>query len=156
MIKVEEVSDLSDSPLESILDDFAKFYILLVLFEGPTHGYSVITKYRQRTGHTLSAGTLYPFLQKLEELGIVSSQDKSVGKRPRKEYSLTKKGRRDVEQLFRRFASITVAAFESNIQICASCGCKVFEGAHFEEIEGKSVVFCCSHCAASYLQEKSI
>jgi PadR family transcriptional regulator PadR len=144
---------MSEKPLETVLDDLAKFYVLLVLHEGTTHGYGIIRKYHTRTGRTLSAGTLYPFLQKLEQQQIVTSEDKPVGKRPRREYCLTQKGRRAVNQLLKRFASITTAAFESNLQICASCGCKVFEGAHVEEIDGKQVAFCCHHCAAAYLEQ---
>ncbi len=144
---------MSEKPLDTVLDDLAKFYILLVLHEGPSHGYGIITKYRQRTGRTLSAGTLYPFLQQLEEQETVTCEDKSVGKRPRREYCLTRKGRRAVSQLLERFASITAAAFETNLQVCASCGCKVYEGAHIEEINGKQLAFCCHHCARAYLQQ---
>ena len=144
---------MSDKPLDTVLDDLAKFYILLVLHERPSHGYGIITKYRQRTGRTLSAGTLYPFLQQLEEQGTVTCEDKPVGKRPRREYCLTRKGRRAVGQLLERFASITAAAFETNLQVCASCGCKVYEGAHIEEINGKQLAFCCQHCAKAYQRQ---
>lgn len=144
------MTKLDHPSLEAALDDFSKFYILLILHEAPSHGYGILSKYRRRTGQPLSPGTLYPFLQQLEQQNIVSSQDKPVGKRPRREYQLTTKGRKAVMQLFRRFASITAAAFESDLEVCASCGCKVFEGAHFEEIQGQRLGFCCSHCAASY------
>jgi DNA-binding PadR family transcriptional regulator len=144
---------LSKKSLDTVLDDLAKFYILLVLHEGPNHGYRIITKYRHRTGRTLSTGTLYPFLQQLQEQGTVTSEDKSVGKRPRREYCLTRKGRRAVSQLLERFASITAAAFETNLQVCASCGCKVYEGAHVEDINGKQLAFCCHHCARAYQQQ---
>ncbi|TRO55798.1 hypothetical protein E2P64_06595, partial [Candidatus Bathyarchaeota archaeon] len=141
---------LSEKPLDTVLDDLTKLYILLVLHEGPTHGYGIIRKHHTRTGRSLSAGTLYPFLQKLEQQGLVTSEDKPVGKRPRREYCLTRHGRRSVSQLLNRFASITAAVFESNLQVCASCGCKVYEGAHMEEINGKQMVFCCHHCATAY------
>jgi DNA-binding PadR family transcriptional regulator len=141
---------LNEQPLDMVLDDLAKFYILLVLNEGPHHGYGIIRKYHNRTRRSLSAGTLYPFLQQLQEQGIATCEDKPVGKRPRREYCLTRKGRRSVNQLLERFASITAAAFESNLQVCASCGCRVYDGAHIEEIQGKQVAFCCHHCAAAY------
>jgi len=146
------VSLLEEKPLGDIVGEFEKSYILLILCEDPSHGYGVLTKYRHRTGRQLSAGTLYPFLQTLEKQGIVSSRDKPVGKRPRREYSLTPKGRHAAEQLFNRFASITGAAFESNLEVCAGCGCKV-RGAHYEEFEGTKLAFCCCHCAAAYRRE---
>lgn len=148
----QEPIPLAQPPLADALDDLSKFYILIILHEAPSHGYGILTKYRRRTGQALSPGTLYPFLQQLEQQDIVSSLDKPVGKRPRREYQLTTKGRKAVNQLFQRFASITAAAFESNLEICASCGCKVYEGTHYEEIQGKLRAFCCSHCAASYKQ----
>ncbi len=131
-------------------DDFAKVYILLLLYESPSHGYGLMTKYRNRTGRTLSAGTLYPFLEYLEEHGFVSSKSNPTGKRPRRVVSFTEKGRKGAELLFSRFASITAAVFESNLQVCASCGCKVYEGAHFEEVNSKKLAFCCHHCATAY------
>jgi PadR family transcriptional regulator PadR len=146
---------MTEKPLDAVLDNLAKFYILLVFNEGPSHGYGIIRKYHKRTGRSLSAGTLYPFLQQLEKEGIVTCEDKPVGKRPRREYCLTRKGRRSVNQLLNRFASITAAAFESNLQVCASCGCKVYEGAHVEEIEGKRLAFCCRHCAAAYRTQET-
>jgi PadR family transcriptional regulator PadR len=133
-----------------VLDDLAKLYILLLLNERATHGYGIIRKYHTRTGRSLSAGTLYPFLQKLEQQGLVTYEDKPVGKRPRRVYCLSRKGRRSVGQLLDRFASITAAVFESNLQVCASCGCKVYGGAHIEEIDGKQMAFCCHHCASAY------
>lgn len=142
-----------EKPLDDILDDFSKFYTVLILYECPRHGYAIMTKYRQRTGHKLSAGMLYPFLQLLEKQGIIDHKDEPSGKRPKRIYTLTRKGRQAVDKLFARFASITSAAFESNIQVCASCGCKVYEGAHYEKIGEKEVAFCCHHCAMAYKQQ---
>ena len=150
-----EMSLLEEKSLGDIVGEFEKFYILLILYEDPSHGYGIMTKYRHRAGRQLSAGTVYPFLQTLEKQGVVSSTDKSVGKRPHREYSLTPKGRRAAEQLFSRFASITAAAFESNLEVCASCGCKV-HGAHYEEVQGKKLAFCCCHCAAAYRRERAM
>ncbi|MFW9830891.1 MAG: PadR family transcriptional regulator [Candidatus Thorarchaeota archaeon] len=144
---------MDDKPLDTVLDDLAKFYILLVLNEGASHGYGIIAKYRHRTGRSLSAGTLYPFLQHLEEQEIVTCEDKPVGKRPRREYCLTSNGKKAVSRLLKRFASITAAAFESNLKVCASCGCKVYEGAHIKEINGNSLAFCCPHCAVAYQRQ---
>jgi len=137
-------------------DDFAKVYILLLLYESPSHGYGIMAKYRNRTGRSLSAGTLYPFLEYLEEHGFVTSESNPTGKRPRRVVSFTEKGRKGAELLFSRFASITAAAFETNLQVCASCGCKVYEGAHIEEINGKQMAFCCHHCARAYKRQLKV
>lgn len=146
------MSLLAEKCLGDIVGEFERFYILLILYEGPSHGYGILNKYRHRAGRPLSAGTLYPFLQLLEKQGIVSSTDRPLGKRPRREYKLTPKGRRAAEQLFSRFAAITAGAFETNLEVCASCGCKV-KGAHYEEFGGRKLAFCCCHCAAAYRRE---
>ena len=140
-----QVSDLQD-----ILSDFSQFYIVILLSEGPIHGYGMIRAFKQRTGKTLSAGTLYPFLQGLESKGFVGKKDVSTGKRPKIVYSLTRKGRSFCDRLFKRFAAITVSALEPSLETCASCGAKVYEGAHHEIIDGTELAFCCVHCAKAF------
>ncbi|MHA1905853.1 MAG: helix-turn-helix transcriptional regulator [Candidatus Thorarchaeota archaeon] len=138
--------------MTDILSDFSQFYILLLLSEGPVHGYGLIKQFKNRTGRNLSGGTLYPFLQKLENKGLLTQFDDSVGKRPKTTYSLTKEGETFCKSLFHRFASITASAIEPSLETCASCGVKVFDGAHHEEINGRNLAFCCPHCAAAYKQ----
>ncbi|MBS7638193.1 PadR family transcriptional regulator [Candidatus Bathyarchaeota archaeon] len=55
--------------VEELLSDFSRFYILLILFEGPAHGYSIMSRFKKRTGREVSPSPVYPFLQKLEERG---------------------------------------------------------------------------------------
>lgn len=136
--------------MSEILSDFSQFYILLLLSEGEIHGYGLMKSFKKRTGRTLSAGTLYPFLQKLEQRRLISQSDMSVGKRPKLVYSLTKKGIEFTEGLFRRFAAMTASAIEPSLETCASCGVRVFEGGYREKIDGKTMIFCCSHCAAAF------
>jgi len=138
--------------LNEILSDFLQFYIFLLLREGPIHGYGLMKAFKQRTGKGLSAGTLYPFLQKLEHRGPIKQSDESVGRRPKIVYSLTRKGKTFCNRLFERFAAITASALEPNLQTCASCGVKVY-GGHHEVIGGQTLAFCCSHCAAAYKRE---
>jgi len=44
-------------------------------------------------------------------------------------------------------------AIEPSLDVCAHCGCKIYEGGHREVIKGEELVFCCSHCAAPYIRE---
>ena len=48
----------------------------------------------QRHGYTLSPGTLYPILHHLEAAGYLSCDEAVVASRRRKNYRITKKGRR--------------------------------------------------------------
>ncbi|MHA2071767.1 MAG: PadR family transcriptional regulator [Candidatus Thorarchaeota archaeon] len=136
--------------MSEILSDFSQFYIVLLLNEGPIHGYGVMRAFKNRTGSTLSAGTLYPFLQKLESMGLVRKAEKSTGNRPKIVYTLTRKGRGFTNRLFRRFSAMTASALEPSLETCASCGARVYDGAHHEEVDGIKLGFCCVHCAKAY------
>lgn len=50
-----------------------RLYLLVLLMDGPRHGYELITELTQRFGGTYrpSAGTIYPRLARLEEEGLV-------------------------------------------------------------------------------------
>ncbi|MGW7052539.1 PadR family transcriptional regulator [Streptomyces sp. NPDC054887] len=69
--------------------------LLAVLEPGPLHGYAIITAVQQRSGGALDlrTGTIYPALNRLERLGLLSSTWDSVGERRRRCYELTDAGR---------------------------------------------------------------
>ncbi|MHA1245826.1 MAG: helix-turn-helix transcriptional regulator [Candidatus Thorarchaeota archaeon] len=152
-IGADDQSGNAREEIGNILSDFSQFYIVLLLSEGPKHGYAIIKEFKKRTGKTLSAGTLYPFLQKLEGLGLLTHRNESVGKKPRVVYSMTRKGEEFTTRLFRRFAAITASAIEPRLETCASCGVKIYEGGYHEEIDGHMMAFCCVHCATAYKSE---
>ncbi len=143
-----------EAAIDGILSDFSQFYILLMLSEEASHGYGLIKKFRQRTSRTLSAGTLYPFLQKLERRGLLEHRDEAVGRKPKIVYMLTEEGRDFCNRLFKRFAAMTASAIEPSLEVCASCGVKLYEGGYHEKIDGKTVAFCCRHCAAAFKRER--
>ena len=49
--------------LNDLVSDFTRFYILTILYEGPTHGYGILRKFKRKLGKTISPGLVYPFLQ---------------------------------------------------------------------------------------------
>ncbi len=142
------------SAMDSLITDFSRFYILTILYEGPTHGYSILGKFRKRIGKKISPSLVYPFLNQLEENGLLSHTVRSTGEKERKIYQLTKEGKELCTRLFRRFADLVSIAIEPNLQVCANCGCKVYEGGHRETLHGKELSFCCVHCAQSYAKER--
>lgn len=153
MSKTKEKSNQTQDEMNEILSDFSQFYILLLLNEKEMHGYGIIKEFKKRTGKNLSAGTLYPFLYKLRDKKLVLQRDVPVGKKPKTIYSLTDKGRKFADRLFRRFAAITASAIEPSLEVCASCGVKIYEAGHYEEINGEKLAFCCAHCAAAFKAE---
>jgi DNA-binding PadR family transcriptional regulator len=142
--------------MNDVISDFSRFYILTILYECPCHGYDIIGRFRKRLGKEVSPSLVYPFLQRLEQKGLVKHTLKPIGAKEKKVFELTVKGRRLCESLFRRFSDLVAVAIEPSLEICASCGCKVYEGGHKESIRGKEMAFCCVHCAQSYKKEHGI
>jgi DNA-binding PadR family transcriptional regulator len=142
--------------IEDLLSDFSRFYMLMLLYEGPTHGYNILHCYKERMGKEISPSLVYPFLQQLEEKGLVKHTVKPVGEKKRKVFELTKKGKELCTGLFKRFADLVTVAIAPSLQVCAHCGCKIYEGGYREIINGKETAFCCMHCAGSYKEEKKL
>jgi DNA-binding PadR family transcriptional regulator len=132
------------------ITNLTKFYALLLLSEAPRHGYELITELEGRTGKKPSAGQIYPLLRALKKKGLVTCKTVTVGDKERKVYTLTREGQRTSSMLMTRFSDLVSIVLEPKLTKCAHCGCKVYEGGHRERIEGKSLMFCCVHCAGSY------
>jgi len=140
--------------MNDLISDFSRFYILTILYEGPTHGYSIISRFKKRVKKDISPSLVYPFLQQLEEKGLVAHTKELVGEKERKIFELTIQGKELCVVLFKRFAELVAIAIEPSIYVCAHCGCKVYEGGYREVIDGKETAFCCIHCANSYKETK--
>jgi PadR family transcriptional regulator PadR len=69
--------------------------LLAVLGSGPAHGYAISAELRRRTRGRLAIleGSLYPALQRLEGMGLVSSAWDSGDGRRRRVYQLTREGK---------------------------------------------------------------
>lgn len=135
---------------KSLLSDFTRFYLLVLLYENPNHGYGLRVKFEERLGKNISFSLIYPFLSKLEAKGYVSIERKLIGHKEKKIYHLTEAGKKFAENMFQRFSGIIDTAIESNIQICAGCGIKLYQNSYQEIINGKKYSFCCRHCAAAF------
>jgi DNA-binding HxlR family transcriptional regulator len=140
--------------IDALVSDFSRFYILTILYEGPAHGYQILSRFKKRVKKEVSPSLVYPFLQQLEEKGLVNHTVKPVGEKEKKVFNLTRKGRELCVGLFRRFAELVAIAIEPSLDVCAHCGCKVYEGAYRETIDGKETAFCCMHCARAYKETR--
>ena len=141
---------MADLEVNDLISDFARFYILTILYEGPTHGYGILRKFKNRVGKKISPGLVYPFLQLLEDRGLATQTSEMVGEKERKIHCLTEKGTALCNRLFQRFANLVSVAIEPNLSVCSHCGCKIYEGGYKEIIDGLETVFCCPHCAGAY------
>jgi DNA-binding PadR family transcriptional regulator len=136
--------------IDEFISDFSKFYILMLLHDRPLHGYRVISEFKKRVGKDISPGLVYPFLREIEKRGLVTCAIVSGDERKRKVYQLTREGRDVCKRFFRRFTTLVSTALKSGPEVCAHCGCKVYEGGYIEVVDGKETMFCCKHCANSY------
>ena len=142
--------------IDDLISDFSRFYILTILYERPAHGYQIISQFKKRVKKEVSPSLVYPFLQQLEEKGLVKHTVKPIGEKEKKVFELTKKGRELTTGLFKRFSELVAIAIEPSLYVCAHCGCKVYEGAYHETINGEELAFCCMHCARSYKETKRL
>lgn len=143
---------MTKTEINEIVSDFSRVYILTILYDGPAHGYEVISKFKKAIGKDVSPSLVYPFLKQLEQKKLVKHTLKPVGAKKRKIFELTPEGKDFAQQLFKRFSELISVALEPSLEVCAHCGCKVYEGGHTEKIKDKELKFCCCHCAASYKQ----
>ncbi len=69
--------------------------ILEALVHEPSHGYRIAQRIKERSQGVLDfkEGTLYPALHKLENEGMVESNEAIERGRPRRYYRITKSGR---------------------------------------------------------------
>lgn len=146
---------MMSSEVQELISDFSRFYILILLYEGPAHGYGIISKFRERVGKRVSPSLVYPFLKQLEQRGLVTHITIPIGKKERKIFDLSDEGKEVCSRLFKRFSNLVSIAIEPSLEVCAHCGCKVYEGDYREVINGKDTMFCCIHCANSYRQTKN-
>jgi PadR family transcriptional regulator PadR len=147
---------MAQDNINELISDFSRFYILIILYEGPAHGYNIISQFKKRIKKEVSPSLVYPFLQQLKEKGYVKYTIESVGKKDRKIFMLTDKGKELCAGLFKRFAELFSVAITPSLDVCAHCGCKVYRGAYHEVINNVEIAFCCIHCAASYKECKKV
>ncbi|MCC6154274.1 MAG: helix-turn-helix transcriptional regulator [Candidatus Hydrogenedentes bacterium] len=85
--------------LREFLLSFWKVHILHHAGEGPLVGQWMLSELREH-GYDVSPGTLYPLLRRMVAYGwLTGKSDPKAGARARKEYYLTKEGRRILDQL---------------------------------------------------------
>ncbi len=95
--------------------------MLLSLRDGTKHGYEIATyvKEKGKGFFSISFGSLYPVLHKLEKDGLIKGAWKDVGNaKTKKVYSLTAKGRKGLElevSQYKEFVSVMVGLMELSI-----------------------------------------
>jgi DNA-binding PadR family transcriptional regulator len=91
MSKVDTVAN--DELIRHFFGGFVRLHVLYHADKEPICGVEMIEELG-RHGYRLSPGTLYPILRQLEESGYVSCKEAVVSGKRRKNYRITKKGRK--------------------------------------------------------------
>ena len=86
--------------------------VLLSLAEQPRHGYSILKDVEAMSGGRtqLSTGTLYGALQRLLDNGWIERVEEDSTPRDRRTYSLTARGRRNLQMEIERMRHLTKVA----------------------------------------------
>lgn len=123
------------------LSNVNRLYTVLLLESGEKHGYQIIKDIERITGKKPTTSHIYPFLEKLEEQGLVELADE--GDRDKKVYRLTGEGQGLVNDQLESFGEILYAAIEDRVRECSHCDCRIYDGG----FESNGEVYCCEHCA---------
>lgn len=154
MIYLGKIALPEETDVQEIASDMSRLITLSALFREPMHGYQILEELEARLGRRVSPGLIYPFLRQLEERKLLRHKSTRVGKKARKVYELTQDGRKFCLSIFRRTAAMVSQAIKPTLDTCAHCGCRVYEGGHIQTVRGRKMMFCCIHCAQTFLQEK--
>lgn len=71
--------------------------VLKILNREPTWGYKIKRLIEEASGLKIRHGTLYPLLDRMEQEGLIESHEQTYGRRKKRVYSLTDKGRSFLE-----------------------------------------------------------
>lgn len=85
---------------KSLVSGSTTMLLLKLLSEKDMYGYEMIETLRERSQNVfeMKAGTLYPLLHSLEEKGLLTVYEQEVYGKVRKYYSITREGRKLLEQ----------------------------------------------------------
>ena len=83
----------AEADYRDLLSDLIRLHVLHHAVEGELYGHWMIEELRLH-GYRISPGTLYPMLHALERRGYLRSRTEGIGRRARRVYRATPKGRK--------------------------------------------------------------
>ncbi|MFX0081090.1 MAG: PadR family transcriptional regulator [Candidatus Hodarchaeota archaeon] len=100
----EKIDTIADAIEQSMKKGHISTLILLALEKGPSHGYNLMQVIKDDTYGVWNptASSLYPHLSSLTEKGLIEFTTEMEGKRERKVYDITQKGKKTLKMLIER------------------------------------------------------
>ncbi len=89
--------NLKKEIVQHITKNLLDIQILTLINKEPTWGYKIKKQIEALSGLKIRHGALYPLLKKLEDRGLITSQEQQQGKRLKKVYATTERGKTYVE-----------------------------------------------------------
>ena len=136
------------------VQNLTKLYTLVLLkSKKSVTGYYILKRLESDLGKTSSPTYVYDFLKKLKEekyIKEVSTKEEKREKKRSKGFNLTPAGVAFTDRIFSRFDNLIEVAIQSKLEICSSCGVKLYENYYTETMHGTDMNFCCKHCAKAY------
>ncbi|MFX0046741.1 MAG: PadR family transcriptional regulator [Candidatus Hermodarchaeota archaeon] len=133
------------------IQNLTKFYILVLLkSNNSVTGYFILKRLEKDLGKTASPTYVYNFLKKLKAQGYIEDVPDSKTSKRSKGFQLTSQGHEFIDKIFLRFNNLIEVTIESKLEICASCGVRLYDNYHSEKIGDKILNFCCKHCAKAF------
>ncbi|MFW9879487.1 MAG: PadR family transcriptional regulator [Candidatus Thorarchaeota archaeon] len=100
----EKIDEIADAIEQSMKKGHISTLILLALEKGPSHGYNLMQIIKDDTYGVWNptASSLYPHLSSLTEKGLIEFTSEMEGKRERKVYDITQKGKKTLKKLIEK------------------------------------------------------
>lgn len=100
---------MSEKVLKKIFMGFMSMHVLYHASKAPLFGAWMLEELAHH-GYKVSAGTLYPLLHELHNEGLLAVEDKNVGGKIRKYYSITEAGLHVLEEARIKLKELTQEA----------------------------------------------
>jgi len=91
---------------EDLITNPTKLFTLILLYERDMHGYEIMEEFMRRLDKKLSPGQIYPLLSRMLKKGLVEFYEEFQGKRKRKVYRLTEKGKEACKKAVRKLKNM--------------------------------------------------
>ena len=92
--------NLKKEIVQHITKNLLDIQILHIINKQPTWGYKIKKQIEATSGLKIRHGALYPLLRKHKEKGLITSQKQQQGKRTRKIYTTTQKGKTYIQTYY--------------------------------------------------------
>jgi transcriptional regulator len=95
-----------------VLKGHVDLLLLATLRQGPLHGYAIVEQLRAQSegAFDLAEGTVYPALYRLERAALLTSRwTRAEGRRRRRVYRLTRRGRAELDRERKEWTSFANA-----------------------------------------------